>query len=431
VGRAAAGLGSYAVAGLDRASSAVAATATASAQAAAAGCGSEVVTATVHYLDHAATTPMRPAAVHAMLPLLTERFGNPSGAHAVARAARTALDDARERLAAVVGAEPGEIVFTSGGTEADNMAIRGAVGARGGRAVCTSAEHHAVLHPVEHLGGAVVPVDRQGLVDLEALADHLRAIDDVSVVSVHLVNNETGVVQDLAAVAEVLRSAAPRALLHTDAAQALCWLDVRRAAAPADLVTLASHKAGGPKGIGALVVRGGTRLEPLLLGGGQERERRGGTPDVAAAVAFAVAAEEADRERRELCSRARRWRDGLLDGITSAVPGSVATAARRDRSHVAPGWAHVCLPAVRSEALLFLLEQDHGILASAASSCASGAQERSHVLVAMGVDADLALGSLRLSFGWPTTDVDVDAALTAVPDAAARLREAAHGGVPV
>ena len=399
--------------------------------AAAAGRGTEVVSGAVHYLDHAATTPMRPAAVQAMLPLLTDGFGNPSGAHAVARAARAALDDARERLAAVVGAEPGEIVFTSGGTEADNMAIRGAVGALGGRAVCTAAEHHAVLHPVEHAGGAIAPVDGHGMVDLDALAGTLRATSDVAVVSVHLVNNETGVVQDLTAVAEVVRSAAPRALLHTDAAQALCWLDVREAAAPADLVTLASHKAGGPKGIGALVVRGDTQLEPLLLGGGQERERRGGTQDVAAAVAFAAAAEEADRQRPELCARVTRWRDALLDGIAVAVPGSVATAALHGRSHIAPGWAHLCLPGVRSEALLFLLEQDHDVLASAASSCASGAQERSHVLAAMGVDADLALGSLRLSLGWPTTDADVDAALAAVPAAAARLRHAAHGGVPV
>ena len=244
-----------------------------------------------HYLDHAAGSPARPEVVAALVPLLSEGFGNPSGAHALARAARAELDDARGRLAAVVGCEPGELVFTSGGTEADDLAVRGTLGARPGVAVCSAVEHHAVLHPVARAAGVTVPVDRRGVVDLDALAEALHP--EVALVSVVLVNNEVGTIQPLSAIAEVVRERAPRAVLHTDASQALSWLDLRVHAASADLVTLASHKCGGPKGVGALVVRHGVRIEPQLIGGGQERERRSGTQHVAGAVGFAVAAEQA------------------------------------------------------------------------------------------------------------------------------------------
>jgi cysteine desulfurase len=382
-----------------------------------------------HYLDHAASTPMRPAAVDAMVPLLQGAFGNPSGAHALARQARAQLDEARERLAAVVGRTPGEVVFTGGGTEADNLAVRGVLDGRGGVAVCAATDHHAVLHPVTRAGGRTARVDAHGLVDLQALADVLTP--DVTVVSVALVNNEVGTVQPVAAIADVVRERAPGALLHVDAAQALCWLDVPTAAAEADLVTLAAHKCGGPRGIGALVVRDGTRLEPQLVGGGQERERRSGTQDVASAVAFAVAAEAAAAERDDLVARAAGWRDHLVDAIRAAVPGAIQSAApdgRRD--HLVAGIANLCLPSVDSEALLFLLEQDHGVLASAASSCASGAQEPSHVLAALGIDRALAGGSLRLSLGWSTTQADVDAAATAVPAAVAQLQAHAADGAP-
>jgi cysteine desulfurase len=383
------------------------------------------------YLDHAATTPMRPEAIEAMLPVLTERFGNPSGAHALGRDARDALEEAREQLAEVAGRAPGELVLTGGGTEADNLAVRGVLGARGGTVVCTAIEHHAVLHPVEHLGGRIVPVLPTGRVDLDALAGALGP--DVTLVSVGLVNNEVGVVQDLHAVAEVVHRHAPEALLHTDAAQALCWVDVAVAAAPADLVALAAHKCGGPKGIGALVVRDGVALEPLLLGGGQERDRRSGTQDVAGAVAFAAAARAVAAERPDLVERCRTWRDRLVDAVLERVPGAHDTAGALtggDRSHVAPGWAHVCLPEVSSEALLFALEHDHGVLASAASSCASGAQEASHVLSAMGVPDRVALGALRLTLGWSTTEGDVERAIEAVVAAVDRLRPHARPGSP-
>lgn len=382
-----------------------------------------------HYLDHAASSPLRPDAADVLDRLSRILWGNPSGAHALARLARDHLDDARARVAAVVGCQPGEVVFTSGGTEADNLALRGTLAAAGGRVVCAATEHHAVLDPVVAAGGTVVPVDRRGVVDLDALAD---ALDDrVTLVSVALVNNEVGTVQPLEEVRAVVDERAPRARLHTDAVQGLPWLDLRAAAAPAQLVTLGSHKAGGPRGIGALVVRDEAPLAPQQVGGGQERGRRSGTPDVAAAVAFAAAAEAADADRERLVGAARRWRDDLLDTITAAVPGAVASAApSRDRGHLVGGIANVCLPDVDSEALLYLLEHDHRILASAASSCASGAQERSHVLTALGHPRALAGGSLRLSLGWSTTEGDVAAALAAVPEVAGRLQARAREGSP-
>lgn len=382
-----------------------------------------------HYLDHAATTPLRPEALAAMVPALHDGLGNPSGAHALARRARASLDEARAQLAAVVGCEPGEVVFTSGGTEADNLAVRGVLGARPGRVVATAVEHHAVLHPVAAAGGHIVPVDRLGVVDLDALVGCLD--DEVALVSVMLVNNEVGTIQPLAAIAEIVREHAPRAVLHTDAAQALTWLDVREAAAVADLVTLASHKCGGPVGTGALVVRSGVAIEPQQLGGGQERERRSGTQDVAGAMGFAAAAVAAASGRAGLVERARAWRDSLVAAVLAGVPGAVESAGRGDeRGHLVAGIAHVCLPAVDSEALLYVLEHEHRVLASAASSCASGAQEPSHVLAALGLDRALAAGSLRLSLGWSTTEADVDVARTAVPAAARRLQAHARDGAP-
>jgi cysteine desulfurase len=381
-----------------------------------------------HYLDHAASTPMQPEAIDAMVPVLREVHGNPSGSHAMARAARDHLEVARERLAAVAGCQPGELVLTSGGTESDNLAVRGALG-RAGRPVCTAIEHHAVLRAVEASGGTVVPVDARGVVDLDALADALG--DDVGVVSVGLVNNEVGTVQPLDAVAAVVRERAPGALLHTDAAQALSWLDVATAAHAADLVTLASHKCGGPRGIGALIVRSGARLVAQQVGGGQERERRAGTQDVAGATAFAVAAELAATNRAALVDAATRWRTEIVDAVVAGVPGAIESAAPDGvRHHLVPGIVSLCLPAVDSEALLFVLEHEHRVLASAGSSCASGAQEPSHVLAALGLDRQATRGALRLSMGWSTTQADVDAVVAALPAAARRLQAHVRDGAP-
>jgi cysteine desulfurase len=376
----------------------------------------------VVYLDHAATTPLRPEVLDAMLPFLSGGFANPSGSHRLARAARRSLDDARDEVAAVLGCRPGEVVFTSGGTEADNLAVLGVLDATEGAraAVCPAAEHHAVLHAVESVGGRVVGVDGAARVDLDALGAVLD--DDVAVVSVMLVNNEVGAVNDLAAVAEVVRARAPRAALHTDAVQGARWLDVAAATAPCDLVSVTAHKLGGPKGIGALVVREGTPLRARQIGGGQERDRRSGTQDVAGAAALATALRLAADERVATVERVGKLRDRLADGLRAAVPGLVETAVGDgDRRHFVAGTCHVCVPGVASEAALFLLD-DAGICASAASSCASGAQQASHVLAAMGVGDELARGSLRFSLGPETTEADVDAALSAVPAAVERLR---------
>ena len=368
------------------------------------------------YLDHAATTPMRPEAVAAMLPFLTERFGNPSGVHAVARAARRAMDDARESVAADLGARPAEVVFTGSGTEADNLALVGVHSRRGGAVVCTAVEHHAVLETCRALGGRVVPVRADGQLDLDALADALDPT--VSVVSVMLANNEVGTVQPLAEVVALTRERAPDALVHTDAVQAVPWLDVASLAGGADLLAVGAHKFGGPKGVGALVVRQGAQLDPIIHGGGQERDRRSGTHNVAGIVAMAAALRVTAAARPEVVTSVGRLRDRLADGLLAAVPGAQETGSRQ---HKVAGNCHLRFPGVESEALLVLLDEA-GVFASAGSACASGALEPSHVLVAMGLSAAEAGSSVRLSLGAGSTQGDVDLALEVVPKAVADLR---------
>jgi cysteine desulfurase len=377
------------------------------------------------YLDHAATTPMVPDAVEAWLEVAGAADGNPTGMHAEARRARRRLDDARDVLAAHLGARPGEVVLTSGGTESDNLAVFGVLGARSGQpgpVVCTAFEHHAVLRAcrrASELHGVElreVPATTEGTIDLDALAAALTR--DVSLVSVMLVNNEVGTVQPLAEVAELVRRRAPSARLHTDAVQAVPWLDVATAAAPADLVSVSAHKFGGPVGAGALVVRGDLALAPILHGGGQERRRRSGTPAVAAAWSTAVALEAAATSRRVVPAVARR-RDRLVDGVLATVQGVTETVPR---SATVAGFAHLVVKGVESEALLVVLDE-LGVAASAGSSCASGAAEPSHVLLAMGRPASDAGSALRLTLSPTTTDAEVDLALAAVPEAVRRLRD--------
>jgi cysteine desulfurase len=366
------------------------------------------------YLDHAASTPVRPEAVEAMLPYLTDSYGNPSGAHAMARAARDAIDDVRAVMAEVLGCRPGEIVFTSGGTESDNTAVFGF--ADRGAVLCSAIEHHAVLDPVHRLGGRVVGVRRDGVVDLDSLASTLDP--SVSIVSVMLANNEIGTIQPLADIAEIVRDLAPHAVLHTDAVQAFPWLDVAALASPADLISISAHKFGGPKGVGVLVVRDGVELTPRQVGGGQERDRRSGTQNVAGIVAMGAAALLTVEERKEIVDRIEPRRDRLADGLLSSIDGTYESG---ERAQKIAGNCHLCFDDIESEALLYLLERA-GIMASAASSCASGAQDPSHVLAAIGLSRSLAGGSLRLSLGATTTDEDVDRALDVLPDAVARLR---------
>ena len=372
----------------------------------------------VTYLDHAASTPMRPEAVAAMMPYLSDVYANPSGSHRFARRARQAVDESRDRVAAVVGCRPNEVVFTGCGTESDNTAITGALARSPGVAVCPATEHHAVLEVVEHHGGVVVGVDSAGRVDLDALADTLQSTDRVAIVSVMAVNNEVGSVTDLAAVSALVRRLAPDALLHTDAVQAPSWIDLREITPLVDLLALSAHKFGGPKGVGVLVERGGPRIDPLIIGGGQERERRSGTHNVAGIVALAEALALTDAERADDVPRLTTLRDRLVDGVLDGLDDVVETVPRRDR---VAGSAHVCIGGIESEALLFLLDEAD-VCASAASACASGAMEPSHVLAAMGVDRSLASGALRMSLGHTTTDSDVERGVDVVVDAVTRLR---------
>lgn len=384
------------------------------------------------YLDHAASTPLRAEAREAVVAVLDSSFANPSGSHRAARAARQLVDEARDVVADALGARPGEVVFTSGGTEADNLAVFGVHARRPGVVLCSAVEHPAVAEPVAHVGGCAVPVDAQAAVDLaelEAVLDACtRSGDPVVLVSVMGANNEVGTIQPLEAVAALVHERAPGALLHTDAVQAVPWLDVAARAADFDLIALSAHKFGGPKGVGALVVREGVDLAATLLGGGQERERRSGTQNVAGIVGLAAALVATVTERTATVDRVTTLRDRLADGLVAAVPGLVETGVvpagpgrAPDRSHKVAGACHVCIEGVESESLLFLLEEA-GVYASAASSCASGAMEPSPVLAAMGVSRAAARGALRLSLGAATTDADVDLALAAVPAAVERLR---------
>lgn len=361
--------------------------------------------------------------------------GNPSGSHCAAREARRLLDDARDVVADVVGCEPGEVVFTSGGTEADNLAVTGIADAAGGRPACLATDHHAVLTPVSAAGGAKIDVHADGLVDLDSLAGVLRGAPDavttagsheqhlrgdaapIDVVSVALVNNETGVVQQVAAVADALRSISPDAALHLDAVAAVAWLDLRPVWSVAQALSISGHKVGGPKGIGALIVRDGMSLTPGLRGGPQERERRAGTPNVAGAVSFAAALRLSAAARDVDVVRVSALRDRLATGLLASVDGSLLTGA--SAPHVA-NIVHVLIPGVEREPLLFLLDEA-GVEASAGSSCASGASEPSHVLSAMGIRPDLGAGALRLSLGWNTTDADIELALRVVPEVVACL----------
>ena len=400
-------------------------------------------TADFAYLDHAATTPLCAAAREAMLEFADERFANPSGAHWMARDAMRAVNDARDKVAELFGAQPGEVVFCSGATEADNLAVFGVaqaaevVDAEAGAAgmadgagaaiVCSAIEHPGVLAPVEQLGGTTVGVTSQGIIDLDELSQVVN--EHTRLVSVMLVNNETGIIQPLAEVAEILAERAPQAVFHTDAVQAVNWLDVAAHTQVADLVSLSAHKFGGPKGVGVLIARQGVALAPQIIGGGQERERRAGTHNVAGIVGLAAAAEVAVSQRADNVARVSQLRDELVERLLAAVPrvvetGVVGEGTATDRSHKIAGSCHLCFAELESEALLFLLERE-GVYASAASSCASGAFEPSHVLAAMGIGRELAKGSLRLSLGPATVQADIDRACRVIPQAVGQLRKVA------
>lgn len=378
------------------------------------------------YLDNAATTPLRPEVRAAMEPYLSDRFGNPSGLHQAARAARRAIDEAREELAGVLGCEPGEIVFTSGGTEADNLAVTGtalgALGAGADRALVafSAVEHPAVAEPARFLGGVELPVEESGHLDLEQARQVLEETGgELRLASLMLVNNETGVVQPVGELSGLLAELAPDALLHTDAVQALRWRPVAEETAPADLVSFSAHKVGGPKGTGALVVRPSARgaLAPLARGGSQERQLRPGTENVAGIVGFARAAALAASEQKATLEHVGALSDRLLAGIKESCPGARLAGAEVTR---APGICNVGFPGFSSEELLLALDAE-GIAASGGSACASGAIEPSPVLQAMGMGPAEAKTHVRFSLSPSTTSDEIDQALTGLRKALDRL----------
>jgi cysteine desulfurase len=380
------------------------------------------------YLDHAATTPVRPEVLEAMLPYLTNQaFGNPSSAHRFGRAARAGIEQARREVAQAVGAEPNQVIFTSGGTEADNLGIIGAALAardRGGAvcAVVSAIEHKAVLaaaHAVCRLGGreVLLPVDEQGRVSLEALEEALA--DRPAVVSIMWVNNEVGVVQPVAEIAR--RCQAAGVTFHTDAVQAFGKVPVSLRDLPCTLLTLSGHKIGAPKGIGALIVRERKAVEAIIHGGSQQHGIRPGTENVAGAVALGRAALLAAQEQAEEAPRLGALRSLLADRLRAAVRDVVVNG---DEADSAPHVLNLSIAGADSEALLMHLDLA-GVAASSGSACSTGSVEPSHVLVAMGVPRELALGAIRFSFGRESTEADVDRVAEVMPGVVAKVRQLA------
>ncbi|MDF2735175.1 MAG: Cysteine desulfurase [Chloroflexota bacterium] len=374
------------------------------------------------YLDHAATTPLRREVLDAMLPYLTEAFGNPSSAHAFGRTARAALDEAHERVAKRLHAEPREIVFTSGGTEANNLALKGAAWAgkaHGHRIVTSAVEHHAVGHTLGHLekfGFEIValPVDRYGRVDPDQLEAALT--DRTILVSIMLANNEVGTIQPMADIAKVVR-ARKGILLHVDAVQAAPYVDLDLSSLDADLVSLGAHKFEGPKGVGALFVRHGTHILAQQQGGTQERHRRAGTENVAGAVGLAAAYDLSCSERSETVGRLRRQRERLAKAIL-ATPGTETTGHPKQRL---PGLLSIIARDTDGASVSMSLDLE-GIACSVGSACTTGSTEVSHVLTAMGYPEEEARGALRLSLGRTTTDDEVAVACEVVPRVIASMR---------
>jgi cysteine desulfurase len=364
----------------------------------------------VIYLDHAATAPVWPEAKEAVLEHLGDAFANPSALYSSARDARKAIESAREALASAFGARPEEVVFTSGGTEADNIALMGAARrhkAQGRDNIVVSAvEHHAVLESAESLA-------KDGVIDIARLTELVD--QKTSVVSVMTANNETGVIMPLDQIAEIANAAG--ALFHTDAVQALAWLDLSKC--PADLIAVSAHKIGGPKGVGALIARRKARVEPIQHGGGQERGVRPGTMNTPGIAGFAAALERTLADRSEAVSRVGSLRDALQARLQNSLDGLIVNGADAPRL---PGHLHMCIPGVENQTLLLVLDSE-GLAASGGSACQSGAAEPSHVLLAMGHDKQTALSALRLSLGRRTTEDEIDQAAQIIEAAVARLKK--------
>ena len=383
------------------------------------------------YLDHAATTPMHAEAIEAMSAALAQT-GNASSLHTAGRAARRRLEESRESLAASLGARPSEVIFTAGGTDSDNLAVKGIYWARRDadpqrrRIVTTAVEHHAVLDAVEwlveHEGAEVtfLPTAADGSVGAADLREVLSEHDDVALVSVMWANNEVGTIMPIAELAAVANEF--DVPMHSDAVQAVGHLPVDFGASGLSAMSITAHKFGGPTGVGALLLRRDTACVPLLHGGGQERDVRSGTPDVPGAVAMATAAGLAVGTLESTAARLRALRDRLIDGVLGSIDDVVVNGAHEENR--LPGNAHFTFRGCEGDALLMLLDAN-GVECSTGSACTAGVAQPSHVLLAMGVDRAGARGSLRLTLGHTSTEADVDAAVAVLPAAVDRARRAA------
>ena len=375
------------------------------------------------YLDHSATTPLDPEVLQAMMPYLTDEFGNASSVYGLGQRARQAIDQARDEVAAFYGVAAKEVIFTSGGTEGDNLAFRGiaARNADRGRHVITSTiEHDAVLRSAEALerdGFEVtrLPVDRFGLVDPQALREALRP--DTILVSIMHANNEIGTIEPIRELVGVTRERSD-AYFHTDAVQSTGKIPVRVDQLGVDLLSMSAHKLHGPKGVGGLIARSGVRLEPQLLGGGHERNRRAGTENVAGIVGLAKAVGIAHRDMDKNMAQLTALRDRLIEGVLDRIPRAELTGHPQRRL---PHHASFLFQAIEGESLLLQLDME-GIAASSGSACTSGSLEPSHVILALGYPQERALGSLRLSVGKGNTDADIDLVLDRLPAMVGRLR---------
>jgi cysteine desulfurase len=376
------------------------------------------------YLDYAATTPLDPRVLEAMLPYMTERFGNPNSIHSFGREARLAIDEAREKIAQLLNCQPSEIVFTSGGTESDNLALRGIAEAyrqKGNHIITTAIEHHAVLRTckaLEDMGFSVtyLSVDEHGLVSPEQVAEAVN--ERTILVSVMHANNEIGTIEPVAEIVKAVKEKRPDTLVHTDAVQTVGHISVDIQELGVDLLSFSAHKFYGPKGVGGLFIRKGVRLVPQLTGGGQERNRRSGTENVAGIVSMAKALEIAIAEMSNELPRLQSLRDELIAGVLNRIPDSRLNGHPTQRL---PHNANFSFRGIDSETLLLQLDM-HGIAASSGSACSSGSLEPSHVLLALGLDYELAISSLRLTLGRFTSHEHILRVLDLLPNIVERLR---------
>lgn len=374
------------------------------------------------YFDHAATTPTDPEVLQAMLPYFSENFGNPSSVYEIARSNKQAIDEAREKIAKALHADPKEIYFTAGGTESDNWAIKGIAESykdKGNHIITTQIEHHAVLHTCEYLerqGYEVtyLPVDEDGKISLEDLKAAIR--DTTILITIMFANNEIGTIQPIAEIGSIAKERG--VLFHTDAVQAVGHMPIDVEAMHIDLLSLSGHKVYGPKGIGALYVRKGVKLRSFIHGGAQERKRRGGTENVPGIVGLGKAIDKAEALREEENKKLLALRERLIDGVLEKIPYTKVNGHRKDRL---PGNANFSFRFIEGESLLISLDM-YGIFGSSGSACTSGSLDPSHVLLSIGLPHEIAHGSLRISLGRDNTEEDVDYLLEVLPEVVERLR---------